>query len=455
MPKLSDVTRHVRSKNAGPFWVTVDLFFNDEASFNAYKDDPALSPALFARCFGADIALVKVIAVPSLNVVKISYPRPQPQGWHGERDMHAGQQYADLLGLELGAATTADPRVAVRHDSFFVGGEYVGPADAQVMQGQMFVEVLTPDRVTHPYPLVLIHGLAQTATNWMSTPDGRPGWAEWFAGHGWTVVMVDQPARGRSAWQPGVNGKLTSIPAPRVAARFTAPAATGSWPQAHLHTQWPGGPDKGRAGDPVFDQFYASQVASIGYAESEALMRRAGAALLDRIGPSILLTHSQAGLFGWLVADERPALVKGIVALEPGGPPYRDTPAQAAPARPWGLTETPLAYDPPPSAADPLRFQQQASPDAPDLMACWSQAMPARRLANLAGIPVLVATSEASHHAPYDHCTVRYLQQAGVPAEHIRLADQGIRGNAHMMMLELNNLEVAAFLDSWMTEHIG
>ena len=360
------------------------------------------------------------------------------------------------IGLALAVSTPAlaDPAVSVRHESFFVGGEYVGPANAQVMQGQMFVEVLTPDHPTHPYPLVLIHGLAQTATNWMTTPDGRPGWAEWFAAHGWTVVMVDQPARGRSAWQPGFDGKLSVIPAQRVAERFTAPEATGGWPQARLHTQWPGGPNKGRPGDPVFDQFYASQVPSIGYAESETLMRKSGAALLDRIGPAIILTHSQAGIFGWLIADARPGLVKGIVALEPSGPPYKDTPTQASPSKPWGLAETPLLYDPPASAADPLQFQLQTAAEGEDLAACWSQRAPARRLANLGAIPVLLATSEASYHAPYDHCTAHYLSQAGVNVDFVRLADRGIRGNAHMMMLELNNMQIAEFLDRWMTEHV-
>ena len=62
----------------------------------------------------------------------------------------------------------------------------------------MYVEVLTPRRPRSRYPLVLIHGAAQTATNWMGTPDGRPGWADYFVGQGYTVYMVDQPARGRS-----------------------------------------------------------------------------------------------------------------------------------------------------------------------------------------------------------------------------------------------------------------
>jgi pimeloyl-ACP methyl ester carboxylesterase len=212
----------------------------------------------------------------------------------------------------------------ISHESFFVGGEYIGPPDAKVMIRQMYVEMLKPEDVHHPYPVVLIHGVAQTATNWLTTPDGRKGWAQWFAEHGWQVCIVDQPARGRSAWHPKFNGSLHTVPASLVERLFTAPEDHEEWPQSKLHTQWPGGERKGHAGDPTFDQFYASQVPFLGNAESEELVQKAGIALLDRIGPAILVTHSQAGLFGWLIADVRPDLVKGIVALEPAGPPFKD-----------------------------------------------------------------------------------------------------------------------------------
>lgn len=70
----------------------------------------------------------------------------------------------------------------------------------------------------------------------------------------------------------------------------------------------------------VFDALYATQVESLAAAaDTQLAAQAAGAALLDRIGPAILLTHSQAGPLGWLIADIRPALVKGIVALEPSG----------------------------------------------------------------------------------------------------------------------------------------
>jgi uncharacterized metal-binding protein len=63
---------------------------------------------------------------------------------------------------------------------------------------------------------------------------------------------------------------------------------------------------------------------------------------------------------------------------------------------------------------------------------------------------ILVLTSEASYHAPYDHCTVRYLREAGVNPTFIRLADLGIRGNSHVMMLEKNNKEIARVIAEWL-----
>ena len=340
--------------------------------------------------------------------------------------------------------------------SFFVGGEYAGPPAARVMHGQMHVEMLTPETVTKPFPLVFIHGTGQTAVNWGTTPDGRPGWAEWFVGQGWRVCLVDQPLRGRSAWQPTLDGPLSSIPVSHIERLFTACSEYDDWPQAKLHTQWPGGPGKGHPGDPAFDQFYASQVAYPGRTESETLGRAAGAALIDRIGDAVLVVHSQAGALGWLIADARPGYVKAIVALEPWGPPYKDEGvARTGVEKAWGLTITPLTYVPAPGQDDPLAFVRQTDPAPLGLQQGWLQAEPARQLANLAEVPVLVVTGEASYHAVYDHCTVAYLRQAGVSVDHLLLVEHGVRGNGHMMMLELNNADIAARVDAWLDDRFG
>ena len=83
------------------------------------------------------------------------------------------------------------------------------------------------------------------------------------------------------------------------------------------------------------------------------------------------------------------------------------------------------------------------------------QASPARQLPNLQKIPILILTAEASYHAPYDHCTVRYLEQAGVRSEWIKLAEIGIHGNGHMMMLEKNNAEIAVVMSRWLDKAVS
>jgi len=340
------------------------------------------------------------------------------------------------------------PTVAAERVIFYVGGRYVGEPGKELMRGQMYVEYLVPKTITQKYPLVLIHGAMQTATNWMMTPDGREGWAEYFLNQGYAVYMVDQPARGRSAWHPNVDGALRNFTATQIERQFTASERFNQWPQAGKHTQWPGsGEGRGRKGDPVFDAFYATQVDSLASdEETQGLMQSAGAALLDRIGPAILLTHSQAGPLGWAIAEARPVQVKAIVAIEPSGPPFENAVTNTNKARAWGVTDIPMTYDPPISAASELRTVKQPQPDGPDLTACVRQAEPARKLTNLMGRPTLIVTAEASYHAVYDHCTAGYLAQAGVPVQTMQLADRGIHGNGHMVMLELNNLDIAAAL---------
>jgi pimeloyl-ACP methyl ester carboxylesterase len=290
----------------------------------------------------------------------------------------------------------------------------------------------------------------------MGTPDGRSGWADYFLKQGYVVYLVDQPARGRSPWHGTANGPVAGVPASTVEERFTAPEVAAIWPQAKKHTQWPGeGAKKGRISDPIFDAFYATQVESLTNAvETETLIQAAGAALLDKIGNAILVTHSQAGSFGWLLADVRPKLVKGILAIEPSGPPFEAVIIGNGEARRWGPAEIPLTYDPPVKAAADLKKIREEAPDRPDLVPCWTQADPPRRLPNLAGIPVLILTAEASYHAAYDHCTSKYLTQAGVKNTFIRLETVGIHGNGHMVMLEKNNMEIAALLHKWITEHV-
>jgi pimeloyl-ACP methyl ester carboxylesterase len=362
-----------------------------------------------------------------------------------------------LLAAVPAQAQERGPLTLAKASYFFVGGKIDTSAEGSPTVGHMYVEYMIPARRSHPFPIVMVHGGSQTGTNFTGTPDGREGWAQYFVRRGYAVYVVDQVARGRSAyWAPQSYGPVTPSRFNFVEQRFVAPERFKQWPQAHLHTQWPG---NGNAGDPAFDQFYASQVPSVAsFAKQQEVNRDALVALLDKIGPAILLTHSQSGAFNWPVADARPNLVKALVAVEPSGPPVHDIENTGEPdwfkdverTKTSGLGEVPLGYDPPLAADAKLEFVRQDKPDRPDLARCWLQKEPARRLPNLAHIPVVIIVSEASYHAAYDHCTAAYLNQAGVRNTLIRLADMGVHGNGHMMMIEKNNAAIAGVIAQWL-----
>ena len=290
--------------------------------------------------------------------------------------------------------------------------------------------------------------------NFLNTPDNRPGWASYFLNQGYTVYLTDPPQRGRSPWIPS-GDTIAAAPVRYVQAFFTTPErySLDAWPQASLHTQWPG---TGLVGDPTFDAFYASQVQLQTSAFiSDDNNKAADIALLERIGPCILVTHSQSGPYGWVAADARPNLVKGIVAIEPEGPPFAsESFGPSGPTRMFGVTRLPLSYFPPVHDANRDLKTVVVPPSGQNLSPCRLQAEPPRRLVDLAKVPVVLITGEASYHAPFDHCTVLYLRQAGVDVTFMDLGAMGVKGNAHFLFMEKNNLEIAALVARWL-ERIG
>jgi pimeloyl-ACP methyl ester carboxylesterase len=355
----------------------------------------------------------------------------------------------------------AKPLVIARSGHLFAGGKIDRSIEGSPMVGQMYGEFWIPQTLRCPYPVVMIHGNWQTGTNFTGTPDGREGWAQYFLRRGYAVYVCDQVARGRSAHWSMSQGTVGPPDLARVEYRFVGPKRFNRWPQAKLHTQWPG---SGKPGDKHFDAFYASQFQSLADNEkSQQINRDAAVALLDKIGPAIVLTHSQSGAYGWLIADARPKLVKALISIEPNGPPVYETALKGAPdwfedigpRKTYGLGFQPLAYKPPLKPGETLSFVHQKKPDAPNLARGWLQAEPARKLPNLAKVPQLIVVGEASYHAAYDHSTAAYLQQAGVPVKFLRLEDAGLRGNGHMMMLEKNSDEIAAVLVDWVKKTLA
>jgi hypothetical protein len=98
---LGALAHEVRSKNAGPFWITFDVVFRTEDDYLKVVESGALSPASIAQRYTVDPAQIKFFEMPSIRVIKFSFPRPCVAGSFEDRDMHAGQQHVPLLSLPI------------------------------------------------------------------------------------------------------------------------------------------------------------------------------------------------------------------------------------------------------------------------------------------------------------------------------------------------------------------
>jgi len=323
---------------------------------------------------------------------------------------------------KLPAAFEHYPLRTSRRGHFWIAGERVETPFGTAQRAPLYVEWEAPAEITRPYPLVLVHGGGGQLTDWRGTPDGRPGWMDKFVDAGYLVYAVDRPAHGRSWAHPDVVGK----PGPM----FSYEQAIG------LFSADIPGRDQGTWAPEIGDEHLDQMVASMGFfledlAESQRLDQDRLARLLDRIGPAIVVTHSASGPAGWLVADARPQLVKGVCAIEPMGPPFHAFgPGMKLD---YGIAKAPLTYEP--AVADPAELES-AEPGT-------------HRLVNLVGIPIVVMVAEASPFTSWGHLMAEYINAAGGSAEFLNFADAGVRGNGHAMMFERNSDEAIRPVLDW------
>ena len=280
---------------------------------------------------------------------------------------------------------------------FWVGAEIQKRDYGTIVAGQMYVQYLIPEQIRHPLPVVLVHGGGGQMTHYMGLY-GNAGWAHYYLQAGYQLYLVDRPGHGRSPVSLDVLGPLGSLPMHAGIAADATRAATGS------PKRWPG--TNGAIGDPLLDEFVAGQNAAPVNGElMQMLWRTRGAELLDRIGPAIVQTHSAGGPFGFIVANERPNLVKALVTYEGGAGPV------------LGANNAP-------------------------------NPMP-----NYKGIPMMYLTAENSGRTN-GPTIVAALQQSGALAEHVNLKDRGITGNGHFAMVETNRKQVFDVIRGWIESKI-
>ncbi|UNK46062.1 DUF4387 domain-containing protein [Arthrobacter sulfonylureivorans] len=101
MPTLGSMAQLIRSKNAGPWKLTIDVMFPDNDAYRHVVDSDVMNAATMGKLFGIAKDKVEIFHYDPANAIKISFPRPYPNGHPQDRDIFGGQQFAPLVDLEV------------------------------------------------------------------------------------------------------------------------------------------------------------------------------------------------------------------------------------------------------------------------------------------------------------------------------------------------------------------
>ena len=338
------------------------------------------------------------------------------------------------------------PARTSRRGFFWIPGEVIEFEGQTVQRGPAFVAWKAPAEPTSKLPVVLVHGGGGQGTEWMQTPDGRPGWAPLLVDLGHPVYVIDRPGFGRSPGDPNLTGPTTP-PFGYGAARWLfADDATYD-----RHDAWPWAREPGNA---EFDAVVAASAPLI--LDTDLMNRLDGdriTDLLDIVGRSVIIAASAGGPGSYLATDRRPELVAAFVGIETLGPAFKELGPRGR--LDWGLAAAPLTYDPPAASSTDLAVTEIAPADVnPAGNAFVLQTEPARRLPNLARVPVGIFSTDTSQRHLDDEYAVAFLRQAGVDAEQIRFDDHGVTGSGHGIMVETNNVPALRVVLEWLGERL-
>jgi pimeloyl-ACP methyl ester carboxylesterase len=343
--------------------------------------------------------------------------------------MHSGKSFLQI-GVAAAAAVLASAALAGGEAGKLelrdVGAKFVGYTTKSADNGSvdvlnpLFVQYLLPARRRHDYPIVFIHGGGGQGTDWLETPDGRDGWVDYFVADGWDVYVVDRPGHGRAQSNSSCGNGQVRVGNSAIISRLSTSSPS----------VWPGG-----APTPTNDAVvgWTASSATAPYC-GDALAAQTISALLDEIGPAVLLAHSAGGGSTFRVPDLNPDKVVGVIGFEAAGsnptaPGFNSSPALITA---W-KTEPPL----------PASFA------AVESNGCARQGDRPSRLVNYADLPiVLVATEMGTSSKAAIECAASVWQQAGAKASAVYLPDRGLTGGGHFAMAQLDNAAYAkAFIE--------
>jgi len=266
---------------------------------------------------------------------------------------------------------------------------------------QMYVQYFIPQNQRGALPLLMWRGGGLTGVTYETTPDGREGWLNYFVKRGWAVYNSDAVERGRSGWAmyPDIfKSEPIFLTKDDPFVRFRIGVGPGSYSKEVSGMKTRPGTQFPVEG---YDNYTKQLVPR--WTSTDGAIIAAYTELVDRVCPCVVLIHSQAGQFGLKVAQARPDKVKALVLVEPAG------------------------------VGDE------------------------KRVDTLKNVPILAVYGDYIEQDPrwpkIRANGIQFLEQvrkAGGKYEAVDLPKIGVRGNSHMMMMDRNNLEVAAVIQGWL-----
>ncbi len=326
--------------------------------------------------------------------------------------------FATLLTLLAVAATAnAQPLTIESQGSFFIGGHDVKsdalstlPAYAPagtITVGQMYVHYQVPAGAKG-LPVTLIHGCCLSGKTWETTPDGRMGWDEYFVRAGFPTYVIDQVARGRSAIDPSPfnhvkTGKVPPADTPPI---FSA-GHEAAWAIFRFGPEYPKVFDGMQFPLQAQDEFWKQMVADWNATfPAPNPTVPALSQLAQKLAGTILISHSQSGIYPFQAAAISTEGIAAIVSIEPGGCPTGDL-------KPYVNIPTLVLFG---------DYVDQSPRWAPRLKQCREYAEAIKKL--------------------------------GGKTELVVLPEIGIKGNSHMLMQDRNSLDIAAWLVAWLNKNV-
>jgi pimeloyl-ACP methyl ester carboxylesterase len=267
---------------------------------------------------------------------------------------------------------------------------------------QMYVQYFLPKDRKGKLPLLMWHGGGLTGATYETTPDGREGWMNMFIRKGWDTYVSDAVERGRSGFAPPDiwKGEPAFLTNANPWERFRIGPGPGSFDRdpakrkVNPGSQFP---------IEAYDNFVKQVVPR--WTNTDDAIIAAYIELVDKLCPCVILFHSQAGAFGFKVAQARPDKVKALIAVEPAVAGDKDKAA--------------------------------AIKDIPVLM--------------MFGDFIPQDTRWPKMRAN-DLDYVAAVRAAGGKVDVVNLPEIGIKGNSHMLMMDKNNAVTADLIQKWLVE---